>query len=341
MNLHVVEVDSATVTEDQLDKYHAFQSAILAERLPLDPVPPFGNVVRQLKSPAPTTSVTGFAAVDDGNWAGVALVVAADNDQRSLRVDLAVLPEYRRRGIGRDLLSHAAAVAQGLGREFVTGDSYDTVPAGEEFAERVGAIPGLRNHLNRLAVADVDREMVRRWVDEGPSRAAAYELVTFDSPIPDKHLDDVASIITAMNDAPTDDLETAPLALTGETVRAFEGLGLAAGLAVWWILAYERSTGLVVGETDVRLDPKQPQTITQGTTVVRREHRGHALGKWLKGTMMMRILDERPDVIDIRTSNADSNAPMLGINTALGYKPYIGNTTWQVPAEHLLSRRAG
>lgn len=177
-------------------------------------------------------------------------------------------------------------------------------------------------------------------MDEGPSRAVGYELVTFDSPIPDEHLDDVASIITAMNDAPTDELETAPLALTGETVRAFEGLGLAAGLSVWWILAYETSTGLVVGETDVRLDPNQPQTITQGTTVVRREHRGHALGKWLKGTMMLRVLDERPDVIDIRTSNADSNAPMLGINTALGYKPYLGNTTWQVPVKHVRSSRS-
>lgn len=41
-----------------------------------------------------------------------------------------------------------------------------------------------------------------------------------------------------------------------------------------------------------------------------------------------------------RTSNADSNAPMLGINTALGYKPYLGNTTWQVPVKHVWSSRA-
>jgi mycothiol synthase len=339
MSLQIEHLAGGTVTDAQLARYHALQRAILAERLPLDPLPSFGNVVRPLQRPAPTVSVTGFAAVDGDGWAGVALVVAADNDERSLRVDLAVLPEYRRRGIGRALLERAATAAQAMGRELVTGDSYDTVPAGEAFAERVGATRGLRNHLNRLAVADVDREMVQRWIDEGPSRAPGYELVAFDSPIPDEHLDDVASIITAMNDAPTDDLETAPMALTGETVRAFEGLGLAAGLSVWWILAYETSTGLVVGETDVRLDPMQPQTITQGTTVVRREHRAHALGKWLKGTMMMRILEERPDVVDVRTSNADSNAPMLGINTALGYKPYLGNTTWQVPVERLLHLR--
>jgi GNAT superfamily N-acetyltransferase len=336
MSLQIEELDAGAVTDDQLTRYHAFQSVILAERLPLDPVPPFGDAVRQLKSPFPNTSVTGFAAVEGDTWAGVALVVASDNDERSLRIDLGVLPDYRRRGVGSELLRRAAASALGSGRELITVDSHDTVPAGEGFAERVGATPGLRNHLNRLAVADVDPEMVQRWINEGPSRAAAYELVAFDSPIPDDRLEDVASIIMAMNDAPTDDLETAPMVISGDLVRAVEGAGLASGLSVWWLLAYEKSTGVVVGETDVRLDPKQPQTITQGTTVVRREHRGHALGKWLKGTMMKRILDERPDVVDIRTTNADSNAPMVGINTALGYKPYLGSTTWQLPVAALL-----
>jgi mycothiol synthase len=338
MNLPVEEIDSRTVTDDQLARYHAFQSAILAERLPLDRVPPFGNVVRQLKDPTPNVIVTGFAAVDGNTWAGVALVVASDNDERSLRVDLAVLPEYRRKGIGSGLLARTAASARAVGRELITGDSHDTVPAGGAFAERVGATPGLRNHLNRLAVADANPQMVQRWIDEGPLRAPGYELVAFDSPIPDERLDDVASMITAMNDAPTDDLETAPFVVTGDLVRAVEGMGLASGQSAWWILAYEKSTGLVVGETDVRLDPSQPQTIMQGYTIVRSEHRGHALGKWLKGTMMKRILDERPDVVDIRSTNADSNAPMLGINNALGYKPYIGSTTWQVPVERLLHR---
>lgn len=324
-------VDSAAVTDAQLAAFHAFQQAIHAERLPEDPPLPFGAAVRQLKNPAPNTRTRGFAASRDGRWVAVGFGVFADGDEQNLRVELAVLPEHRRHGLGRELLSRLANLAEAAGREVLIGDSYDRSPAGAAFAERVGAEAGMRGHVNRLAMVDVDRATVQRWIDEGPARAPGYELVAFDSPIPDDLIGDVAEIINVINDAPTDDLQTAPVKLTGEMVRAFEGIGLAAGLEVWWLLAKERSSGAVVGETDVRWDPKQPHTITQGTTVVRAEHRGHALGKWLKATMLQRVLAERPDVLDVRTSNADSNAPMVGINTELGYRPYIGTTTWQLP----------
>ena len=68
---------------------------------------------------------------------------------------------------------------------------------------------------------------------------------------------------------------------------------------------------------------------------MRPEHRGHALGKWLKAVMLQRILDERPEAVDIRTGNADSNDAMLGINRELGFKPHRAYTTWQVTTEQV------
>jgi hypothetical protein len=41
--------------------------------------------------------------------------------------------------------------------------------------------------------------------------------------------------------------------------------------------------------------------------------------------------------VDIKTSNADSNAPMLGINDKLGFRPYVGTTTWQVHVDRVLA----
>ena len=339
MRFDIEEVDGGNVDEDQLARYYAFQSVILTERLPEDPLPPFGTVVRQLKNPAPNVHVTGFAAVEDERWIGLALAIATDGDDRTLRVDLGVTPDHRGRGIGRELLHRVARTARDEGRELLVGDSHDTVAAGAAFAARAGATPGVRNHVNRLALSDVDRELVERWIDEGPSRAPGYELVGFDSPTPDEYVDAVAEIMNVINDAPTGDLETAPITITGEMFRAFESAGVSAGIQVWWLLAREKATGLVVGETDVRWDPRQPTRVSQGTTVVRDEHRGHALGKWLKASMLKRVLDERPQALDIMTSNADSNAPMMGINTALGFRPYIGNTTWQLPVEKVAALR--
>ena len=50
----------------------------------------------------------------------------------------------------------------------------------------------------------------------------------------------------------------------------------------------------------------------------------------MKASMLKRVLEECEGAVDIRTANADSNAAMVGINNALGFEPYIAQTTWQV-----------
>ena len=77
--------------------------------------------------------------------------------------------------------------------------------------------------------------------------------------------------------------------------------------------------------------PAYPKVMWVGSTGVRPEHRGHALGKWMKAAMTLRVLAEKPGVDDIRTGNADSNDAMLAINAAMGYRPLLGVTTWELP----------
>lgn len=331
MNYEIEEFNNATVTDQQIDRYHEFYVAVLAERLPDDPPPPIGAAVSALRDIAPNSERTCFAAVAGGRWIGVGLaIVPTANDDTSLRVDLAVLPEFRRQGIGSDLLRRVLAVGDAAGKTLLIGDTYDRIAAGTSFAERVGAQPGLRSHVNRLTLATVDRDMLDRWIDDGPKRAPGYELVGYDGRTPDDLVAQVADIINVMNDAPQDDLEVGIPRITVELFRSFEEAALASGTVPWWLFAREKSTGFLVGETDVRWHPSQPDALNQGFTVVRREHRGHALGKWLKGTMTKRVLEERPNVKHITTSNADSNDPMMGLNSELGYQPYIGTCTWQV-----------
>ena len=46
--------------------------------------------------------------------------------------------------------------------------------------------------------------------------------------------------------------------------------------------------------------------------------------------MIQKVLTERPVVKRIRTGNANSNAPMLAINTELGFKLYKSDVVWQL-----------
>jgi GNAT superfamily N-acetyltransferase len=65
------------------------------------------------------------------------------------------------------------------------------------------------------------------------------------------------------------------------------------------------------------------------------EYRNHGLGRWLKAAMLAKVLHERPQVQFVRTGNANSNAPMLKINAALGFKPYLAQSIWQVETERV------
>ena len=49
--------------------------------------------------------------------------------------------------------------------------------------------------------------------------------------------------------------------------------------------------------------------------------------------MIDKVLRERPEVALVRTGNANENAPMLKINTEMGFKPYRAATMWQVATE--------
>jgi hypothetical protein len=120
--------------------------------------------------------------------------------------------------------------------------------------------------------------------------------------------------------------------MTADYVREWERFVVARGGALWTVVACAPDGGFA-GFHNVNWKASRPAVIEVEDTGVRREHRGHALGKWLKAQMTLRILDERPTVTDIRTGNADSNTAMLAINVALGYRPLMRTTTWELAVE--------
>ncbi len=230
-----------------------------------------------------------------------------------------------------------AAFAQVEGRTRLNGRTYSRIPAGALFAGNAGATRKSESHTNHLPTADVDRALLEAWVHEGPRRAAGYELMAWDGPVPEEHLEAFVELLLVMNDAPRDDLELNDFTLTAPEWRETEQQGIAVGEQRWFLVA-RSSDRTLVGLHDVSWAPAFPHVVFIGSTGVRREHRGHALGKWVKAAMTLRILDDRPDVVDIRTGNADSNDAMLGINRQMGYRPLFGVTTWELDVEETATK---
>jgi mycothiol synthase len=329
----VGELDLASASDDDVQAMTTFRNAMQAEVHRDDPPWSVEAVALDVRNWPPFIKHRTFIGRNDAGEIVASAVInwmVHEDNQHIVNLDLGVLPAYRRRGIAAALLERAVHVADDLGRTLLAAQSVDLVLDGEHFARRAGAYLGMSQGMNRLVLADVDRDRVRRWVEQGPVRAEGYSLVAADGRYPDELVEQIVDLSAVMNTAPREDLDMEDERPTVRHSREWEETNLPLGIERWYLAARHDATGGLVGWTEVGWWPTFPTTVWQWGTGVRPEHRGHAIGKWLKAVMLQRILDERPQAIDIRTTNADSNDAMLGINHALGFSKYHTNLWWQL-----------
>jgi GNAT superfamily N-acetyltransferase len=147
-------------------------------------------------------------------------------------------------------------------------------------------------------------------------------------------------VLKVMNTAPREDLDVGDIRVTPEVLSQDDEAMSAVGAERRAYYAVEEKSGRFVGVSDITVRPELPDRVWVGDTAVDPAHRGQALGKWLKAAITRHILDDLPDVRWVITSNAGSNAPMLAINHALGFRAVAVCTTWQLPVEALQTRLA-
>ena len=87
-----------------------------------------------------------------------------------------------------------------------------------------------------------------------------------------------------------------------------------------YAIAKDRST--YIGLSTIRRLDKEPRGLFQALTGVRREYRG----KGIAFAMKLKVIEyaQKNGFERIKTENATTNVPMLGINTRLGFKREVG-----------------
>jgi GNAT superfamily N-acetyltransferase len=324
-------------TDDELAALHAVEAPIAAEtgssRMPqlLDA---YVGLARNL--PSQFDDHAWLAGTDDGTPVAAGFCWShSAGDPRVMECDVLVRADWRRRGIGARLLRLIGEQAMTEGRSVLTWSTFDALPAGGSFSRRVLARVARVNRTSELVVADVDWATVQRWAHAERARALGYVVEMVDGAFPEHLRGDAATLHHLVQTAPKEDLDVGDVMIDDEFVAELDRSLQRAGRTRWTVLVRDPG-GVCVGGTELTFEPGEPETVHQQNTAIASANRGLGLAKWAKARMLERIRDERPQVRRVQTSNAFSNASMLAINDALGFRIISTRTEWQADAADIV-----
>jgi GNAT superfamily N-acetyltransferase len=316
--------------EAALRAWYDLRRQVEEHDLPGDPEFGWTRHVGQLRHPWPGTEFQAFLAHQGGEpvgWLGITLPVTENQDTAYL--ELQVHPAHRRRGVGRALLAEARARVLGLGRRRLIAGA--TGPVAEAFAAGLGAHAVLADTQRRLDLAGLEPGRLDALWEEATAHSSGYSLLQWVGATPEEHIEAMAALESRMTtDAPMDDLQWEQEVFDADRYRGRDAVMLARRNRAYTSATRHDATGVVVGTTSLVVSDGVDDAAAQFTTIVDPAHRGHRLGLLLKVANLRFLQQHEPAVTRVDTWNADSNAPMLKVNVAMGFRPVRQWAEWEL-----------
>ncbi|MCX5974491.1 MAG: GNAT family N-acetyltransferase [Coprothermobacterota bacterium] len=326
--IHYVQYDPPTLTEGEWQMLFTHWRLLFEERCPGEPPPDPQSDREFLLHPHPHWSDLRWMARADEKAVGTARLSFQNENspdwkrERALsNLVIAVDPAFRRRGIGTVLLKLAVLGARDQGI-VAFRDGVD-LASGITFARHFGAKMVVDRTINRLWLDEANWKLVEEWRQKCPPQAPGVRIERIHV-MPVELLEEYVSVYNEVGrQAPEYESGEYPLQeqTSIEDRRATEKLVEEKGITYTTMLSLEED-GAISGVTETYYNPAQPWRVVQAITGVLPPYRGRDLGKWLKAEMLVLVRREFPQAHYIETANANTNVPMLSINTRLGFRPY-------------------
>lgn len=266
-------------------------------------------------------------------------------------VNVLVVPAFRRRGLGRQLLHYAEAVAQRNNRTSLDGYFEIPAPAADRSGPLLPAKSGAGNlpaddpstafaaacgyELEQVEISSrltlpVPPDRLAELEAAAAARSRDYTLVGWADSCPPDLVESYARLNARMSvDVPTAGMDWEGEIWDADRVRRGEEMLARSGVQALVAAARHRTTGELVAYTVLNWRPEVPGVILQQDTLVSGAHRGHRLGMLVKVENLRRAQDRWPSANSVLTWNANENQHMLAINIALGFKPAGYEGEWQ------------
>jgi mycothiol synthase len=302
--MRIREVDASTAPDEELLALHALEEACAPPGEPFRPAELSLAYYRHS-----TARIRRHFFADEGDLLVGAATLSVFGSAFHI-ADLAVLPSYRRQGIGTALLQELRAAAREVGASSFFGHHWSE--DGAAFASHVGALDDQRDvrAMLDLRIAELPQ----------PSVPAGWRLLTWIGAAPDDLLESYTRCRDAMRDAP-DPAGVEWPAITVEDVRELEQTAANRGREMRVSVVID-DRNEVAAFTDLRVTPGAATAATDDTAVAAWA-RGRGLGRAVKLESLRRLCVDRPEVETVTTTNAERNAAMRHINTRVGFVPTV------------------
>ena len=316
-----------TATREEWDRHHAFRRVRHEEEAPGDQLDSDELEEALLKRDNPEWFNVIHAAIDPatGGQVGIPWLDVMKETSPSYAenghigwLHVGVVRSHRRGGIGTRLLRIVREPAKEHKLTRILGGAFEA--DGKAFLRAIGADVGDIRRESRLDLTRMDWTMVESWARDGAERNPGTTLRWMRDGIDEDVIEAYAKVYTEIgNQDPRNRLEVGDLLVTPENLRDRADRRRHIGATWLTVMSVERDRS-ISGLTETVYHPDDEHIIGQALTGVREPWRGRKIGKWLKAAMLLRVREEFPHVRVVSTWNSTTNAAMLAINNALGFR---------------------
>lgn len=316
--MRITPLDLQNALPAELDAWHELKCFVNKVDSPGDTVPSRAETVGELFDDE-NIRKSWFAWENEQLIGGVTLCLYGDGNQHFAELSGCVHPEFRRRGIGADLL-HTARNAAIVDNRTVLATHIRCDSNGSAFLRKAGMMPMHHEMRNVLRHDSIDLSEYQKYASGETVRSRGYELVHWINECPEELANEFVDALDSTNDIPVGDLDWRHLNYSLDWLHRWQQGMIDRGKGLYLTCVREKASGTIVAVVAISAASDSPTGYVE-FTAGRKSHRGLGLGLWMKAASILHFLDQAPHITEHDTFNAHTNVPMLSINEKLGYQP--------------------
>lgn len=237
----------------------------------------------------------------------------------SLEFDIFIEEQHRRNGLGTIAMKHLAQLARAHGKTKL--ETSCGTNEGELFCRHFGAKILFEDNQRFMALRDFDVSKLKLMTTLEPEKAGSVT-IEFHKQWSGQDKTQISKFYGYLSDEANDIENSEKEELSEHEIMDDEDFNNAlVKNGGYPILCLAReSNGTILGISEIAVFGHNLKHASQGLTGVRKEYRGRGLGKALKASMMLHLIENYPQIETTGSHNSVKNIGINRINDELGFK---------------------